>query len=131
MFQFHDQEQLPDNGNILTITLGGAIATEYHQKIELKHCDFASDIVWGEENLCATVHSMKLDLALFLIKHKHMFNVEGIIIVASKESGVNEIGLLAGKHMEPLEYVTLLSGSETQSNDSGEVKDGDDTSAED
>jgi hypothetical protein len=131
MFTFHDNETDLPEGNILAVTLQGAIASEYHSKVELKHCDFASDIIWGEENLCATVHSMKLDLALFIITNKAQFNVNSIIVVASKDSGVSEISLLKGKHIEPLEYIALLTEGETQSTDTGESQDGDNDSAED
>lgn len=125
MFSFHEQKEVTADGNILTITLSGAIAAEFHQKLDIKHCNFASDIVWGDENLCATVHSMSVDLALFVIRNKGRFNVDEVVVVSSKEMGVNEIGLLDGKHMEPLEYVTLLGGSEHQSSDAEGSNSGD------
>lgn len=131
MFTFHEEDKVMGDGIVLAITLPGAIASEYQSRLHMQHCDFASDIVWGEENLCATVHSMSLNLAQFLIKNKDVFNVESVVIVSSKDIDLAEISLLDGFHKEPLEYLALLDGSEDQSEASGESQDGDNDSAED
>lgn len=125
MFTFHEEKEFNKDGNILTLTLSGAIATEYQQKLDIKHCNFASDIVWGDENLCATVHSMSTSLALFLIKNRDRFNVDEVVIVSNKEMEVNEVSLLDGKYMDPLEYMTLLTGSENQTSTAEEPSSGD------
>lgn len=74
---------------------------------------------------------MSLNLAQFLIKNKDVFNVESVVIVSSKDIDLAEISLLDGFHKEPLEYLALLDGSESQSEASGESQDGDNDSAED
>lgn len=131
MFTFHDKKEFNGDGNILTLTLSGAIAAEYHPKLDIEHCNFASDIVWGDENLCATVYSMSASLALFLIKNKDKFNVDEVVVVSNKETDVNEIGLLDGKHMDPLEFLLLLAGDEQSDSDAGGQSGGDNDFSED
>lgn len=131
MFTFHEKEDKAGTGMVLSLTIAGAIQSDYHAKLNMKHCTFASDIVWAEETLCATVHIMSISLAQFLIKHREMFNVSHVIVVTSPDSGVPEVSLLDGQHMDPLEFLALLSGEETQSSDGGGTGDGDDNLTED
>lgn len=109
MFDFHQEVNSSSDGFVLCISLPQAIHSEFASKLQLEHCDFASDIVWREETLCATVFVMKLQLAQFLIKHKQMFNISEVIVVSSKDTNVSEISLLDGRHMDPLEYIALGS----------------------
>lgn len=131
MFDFHQETDTNQDGNVLALTLSGAIASDFHKRLNIEHCDFASSIAWGEENLCATVYSMKLDLALFLIRNKSKFNVDSVVVVSSKDVAVPEITLLDGQHIEPLEYITLLDGDEPQPADKGGSQDGHDDLSED
>ena len=130
MFDFHDTDESAKGDLVLTLTLPNGIPSEYQSKIDVQHCTFASDIIWSDESLCATVHSVPLNLALFLIKHKVMFNVSEVIIVEAKESGVAEFSLLDGKHIDPLEYIALLSGEKNQTSAEEEVESGDDYTTE-
>lgn len=127
MFTFHHEKVEDLDGPVLVITLDGGIHSDYHSRLNLKHCNLLSQLDWGdEETLCATVYILNLTTAQHLIKFKEMFGLSEILVCADAEANVPELSLLDARRLTPLEYLAILEG-ESQSSDKepdGESDDG-------
>ena len=109
MFTFHDKPVEGIDGLVLVITLDGGIHSDYHNRLNLQHCNSLSQIHWGnEETLCATVHIVSLEIAQHLIKFHKLFGLSEIIVCADADADVPELSLLDARRISPLEYLALL-----------------------
>lgn len=118
MFTFHDDKVEDLDGPVLVITLDGGIHSDYHNRLNLKHCNSLSQLDWGsEETLCATVYVLNLDMAQHLIKFAELFGISEILVCADAEANVPELSLLSARRLTPLEYLAVLDGDSKSSDD--------------
>lgn len=123
MFSFHNDNQNKQDGKILCVCISGSVPSEYHHKINIKHCDFVSDIVWDEESLCATVFQLDVKAINFLANSKQWFDIQGIMLVADAGSEDPNLSLVNATRVDPIKYLSLFEESPNRSDESG-VDDG-------
>lgn len=120
MFSFHKNEQNGQDGKILCVCISGSVPAEYHHKINIKHCDFVSDIVWDEESLCATVFQLDVNAINFLANNKQWFDIQGIMLVADAGSDDPNLSLVNATRVDPIKYLSLFEEEPTHSKGSGD-----------